>query len=173
MAEQNTNQDSNVGQIFSEVSASLDFLGEQVPQKPDVNIHQNVVPYQDTIDKVNTEAEIAMLDSRAKLVNLYIECEKERLNQQKPLLESVIALTRTLIWIFNVIIGLITSAVLIISIVQSDTSVLPALFDFLKYYIGAVLVELVGMLLFIVQGVFSSKYSKIVDCILPDNERKA
>lgn len=170
MAEQNTNQAPNVGHIFTEVSSSLDFLGTQVPQNPDVNIHQNRVPYQATIDNVNAQAQMAMLDSRAKLVNLFIDCEKERLEQQKPLLNSVIALTKTLIWLFNIIIGLITLAVIVISIIQSNTSVLPDLFDFLKYYIGAVLVELVGMLLFIVQSVFSSKYNKIVDSILTSNE---
>lgn len=108
----------------------------------------------------------------AKLINLYIDCEKERLNQQKPLLESVIKLTKTLIWLFNIVIGLITVSVIILCFVQSDTSILQSLFDFLKYYVGAVLVELIGMLIFIVKGVFSSNYNKIMESVLGFDSKK-
>ena len=96
----------------------------------------------------------------------------KRLNQQKPLLESVIKLTKTLIWLFNIVIGLITASVIILCFVQSDTSILQNLFDFLKYYVGAVLVELIGMLIFIVKGVFSSNYNKIMESVLGFDSKK-
>lgn len=170
MAENNSEIDFEIDidndQIWTELSSALDNLSDEIPQQPNINIPQKSISYQEEIDDINAKAESAMVDSRAKLINLYIDCEKERLNQQKPLLESVIKLTKTLIWLFNIVIGLITVAVIILCFVQSDTSILQNLFDFLKYYVGAVVIELIGMLIFIVKGVFSTNYNKIMESVL-------
>lgn len=170
MAENNSEID--IDQIWTELFSSLDNLSDEIPQQPNINIPQKSVSYQEEIDDVNAKAESAMVDSHTKLINLYIDCEKKRLEQQKPLLESVIKLTKTLIWLFNVVIGLITISVIVLCFVHSDTSILQSLFNFLKYYVGAVLVELIGMLIFIVKGVFSSNYNKIMESVLKPDSKK-
>lgn len=172
MAENNPELDTNIEQIWAEIASSLDNLSSDIPKQPDINFLQKKVAYQDEIDGVNARVEAAMIDSRAKLVNLYIDCEKERLEQQKPLLESVIKVNKTLIWLFNIVISIITISVIVLCFVQSDTSILEGLFDFLKYYVGAVVVELIGMLFFIVRGVFSSNYNKIMENVLKPESKK-
>ena len=82
-------------------------MSSDIPKQPNVNFVQKRVAYQEEIDGINAKVEAAMIDSRAKLVNLYIDCEKERLNQQRPLLISVINLNQILIWLFNIVISII------------------------------------------------------------------
>lgn len=149
--------------LLSEIERGM--KGE-VPQLPSVDVPQKNVPAEKIISDANQKAKEPILDARIKLTNLYIECEQKRLEQQKPLLVSIVGLTKTLIWLFNGVIGFITVAVIILCFVKSDVSILERLFDFLKYYVGAVLVELTGMLLFVAKSVFSSNYRKILDNVL-------
>ena len=164
--------DTDLEQILAEAAASLADLSSTIPQQPDLNFHQKRVDYQEEIDDVNTRVEAEMVETRAKLVNHYIECEKGRLEQQRPLLMSVIKINTTLIWLFNIVIGIITISAIVLCFVQSDTSILDGLFDFLKYYVGAVVVELIGMLFFIVRGVFSFDYKKIMESVLNTETKK-
>lgn len=173
MAENNPIPELNAAEIWAEVEASLANLSTEVPKQPNISILQKRIEYDEEIDGVNAKAESAMVDSRAKLVNLYIACEQQRLSQQEPLLKLVISLNKTLIWLFNIVIGVVTLAVLALCFIRSDTNILDSLFDFLKYYIGAVVVELIGMLFFIVRGVFSSNFNKIMENVLnPDSKKK-
>ena len=172
MVEKNPELDTNIEKIWAEIASSLEDLSSDIPKQPNVNFVQKRVAYQEEIDGINAKVEAAMIDSRAKLVNLYIDCEKERLIQQRPLLISVIKLNQILIWLFNIVISIITISVIVLSFVQSDTSILKDLFDFLKYYVGAVVVELIGMLFFIVRGVFTSNYNKIIESVLKSESKK-
>lgn len=164
--------DTDLEQILAEAATSLADLSSNIPQQPDVNFLQKRVAYQEEIDGVNARVEAGMIETRAKLVNHYINCEKGRLEQQRPLLESVLNINKTLIWLFNIVISIITVSVIVLCFVKSDTSILGGLFDFLKYYVGAVVVELIGMLFFIVRGVFSFDYKKIMESVLNTETKK-
>ena len=158
--------DKNLENILAEITASLGNLSAEVPQHPNINLLQSKVEYEEEIEDINAKAEAAMIDSRAKLIGLYVECERQRLAQQEPILKSVISINKLLIWLFNIVIVILSVSVVVFAFVKSDVSVLQYLLDFLKYYIGAVVVELIGMLFFIVRGVFSSDYQKIMESVL-------
>lgn len=173
MEQSNSEININAEQISAELNNSLDGLSSEIPVQPQIALYQRKVEYQNEIDGVNAKAEAAMIDSRAKLINLYIDCEKERLEQQKPLLEAIIRINSTLVWLFNIIIALITAAVIVLCFLRSDINVLGDLLNFLKYYVGAVVVELIGMLFFIVRGIFSSNYNKVIESVLkPESKKK-
>ena len=137
-----------------------------VPQSPNVDVPKSDVPSEDIISSANQKASEPIFDAKIKLTNLYIQCEQKRLEQQKPLLDSIISVTKILIWLFNIVICVITCTVVAICFVQHDITALDKLFEFLKYYIGVVLVEMLGMLLFIAKSVFSSNYKKILEKVL-------
>lgn len=64
MAENNSEIDIDIDQIWTELSSSLDNLSDEIPQQPNINIPQKSVSYQEEIDDVNAKAESAMVDSR-------------------------------------------------------------------------------------------------------------
>lgn len=87
-------------------------------------------------------------------------------NQKLRLRDKLTKTVTKFIWIqlifFNIVVVFIvlsvTSNITIFKVVDNDLATL--LFDFLKYYISATIVELLGMLVFILHYVFS-KYSRI------------
>ncbi|MDE7446260.1 MAG: hypothetical protein K2N15_11265 [Lachnospiraceae bacterium] len=87
-------------------------------------------------------------------------------NQKLRLRDKLTKTVTKFIWIqlifFNIVVVFIvlsaTSNIAIFKVVDNDLATL--LFDFLKYYISATIVELLGMLVFILHYVFS-KYSRI------------
>ena len=162
----------NLDQVIAEAASKLADVNKNIPQQPDISLPQNKVVCQDAIGKVNNEFESAMIDSRAKLINLYIHCEEQRLSQQSPLLQSVINMTTTLIKAFNWVIGILSVAVIAFCFWQGDSTTLQSLLDFLKYYIGAVIAELIGLIIFIAKGVFSSNYEKIIEKVFGSDSSK-
>ena len=54
----------------------------------------------------------------------------------------------------------------------NDASVFPLFFDILKYYIGATVVELIGILAFIIKGTFTSDHTKLMEILLNRDKKK-
>jgi hypothetical protein len=142
-------------------------MKNDVPEVPNVKIPQSETPPEGIITDANTTALDPLVVAQGKIVDQYIKFEETRLTLQKPLQTNVIELTKLLIWLFNIVIGAITFAVLIFCFVQAaySTQILDMYFEFLRYYIGAVLLELLGLLAFIIKSVFASNYSKVIDSI--------
>ena len=113
------------------------------------------VPEQPSIDAPSGNAQ-------GKLVDQYIKADNQRLEQQTSLLEKILRLTWVQVWLFNGVILVMIGAVMVRMFVFGESD-FTGLFDFLKYYVGAVLVELLGMLAFISKSIFSSSYDKIME----------
>lgn len=140
-------------------------LSNEIPDGPKIELDDETESFSSsraTINAANTMAEEVLCKAQIAVINMYAECETARLEQQKPLLDKINLFLGIQLVAFNVVI----LAIVAFCLIKYDSSVLPNLFDFLKYYIGAVFVELVGMLWYITKVTFNSGYTKIVEGIL-------
>lgn len=110
---------------------------------------------QQVIDDINASA-------FNKLLNILDQSEKERLKQQKPLRNCLLWFIGLQMLVFNVVIGYIVFYVC----KEIKLDVISKVMDFLIYYIGAVLVELIGMIWFITKSTFSSSSKEIIKGLL-------
>lgn len=108
------------------------------------------------------------IDERIKAHNLEVSVA---ISEQKiSLREKLTKTVQKIIWVqiifFNIIVLFIVAAVILnIPIFKKiDNDLAKLLFDFLKYYIGATIVELFGMLVFVLHYAFSDT-SKFKDKI--------
>lgn len=106
----------------------------------------------DKIAQANQASKDLMVDAYAKVINQQMEL-------QRPLSIGVIILFGLQLLALNAVI------LVLIYICHDDIQELTLLFDFLKYYIGAVVVELLGLVTIIVKSTFSSKLPQIVENI--------
>lgn len=112
------------------------------------------------VDTANDKAQFAT-------INAYTNHELERVRRQKWLLGAVVLLTAGQLIFFNYMIYMTVSQSFLVSQLETiNIDVVNNLFDILKYYIGATVVELIGMILFITKGTFSSDHVKTMELIL-------
>lgn len=97
------------------------------------------------------------------IIETYLKGEDTHLKQQKPV-GIIIAIAVGL--------QLIAFNVLIFTIVLQnyDIETLRILLDFMKYYTGAVIIEMLGMCWLVVKGVYSVSIGKMVEHILKKNK---
>lgn len=111
--------------------------------------------------KFSTEAKVDDANTKTKntLLALLDKSEKARLSQQKPLLVTIGVCVGVQLLLFNVVI--------ILLIIQwwgtENATIVTELLEFLKYYIGAVVVELIGMIVFITKSTFTSYAGKMIE----------
>lgn len=93
------------------------------------------------------------------VIQTYLESEATHLEQQKPV-GVIIAI--------SVIIQLIAFNVLIYLVVlgSHDLEKTQILLDFMKYYIGAVIAEMLAMCWFVIRGIYSGSIKKMAEHIL-------
>lgn len=123
---------------------------------------------EDILDKIkklaNGDSESSLneafdLDEKIEELNMgmYKKSESQRLELRAKLTNAI----KHIIWFqllfFNIVVGVIVSSVTLKFSVfrEIDTELAIQLFEFLKYYISATIVELLGMLGFILHYVFS------------------
>ena len=130
--------------IFSEIFSELE---NQIPSKSKVEV-KGEKNGKNKIDDYNND-----------IIKMYLEGEHAHLKGQKPV--SIIIAIAVLLQIiaFNVLI-------FIVSLRTFDSTKLELLLDFMKYYTGAVIVEMLGLCIIIVKGVFSMSLGKMVEHIL-------
>ena len=131
-------------------------LESTVPNTPSEDeVESLIVRYNDKSVEILKDAKLAAIWS-------FVKNESERTKRQKPLLYIVAIFTAIQLIAFNVIIA----AVAWFSFQNSETDVITQLFDILKYYIGATVVELISMLAYITSGTFSTNHVKTMELLL-------
>ena len=136
-------------------TSSNDDCKEAVSQ-----VLQNAFPDEITVDfdggAKHTKTIIEESNEKAKsvIIKAYADNENERVNRQKYLLWAVVILTAVQMIFFNAVIAV----VVYYSFKSNNQSTISCLFDILKYYIGATVVELIGMIVYITSGTFSSSH---------------
>ncbi|MBQ7327196.1 MAG: hypothetical protein IJW93_06970 [Clostridia bacterium] len=122
-------------------------LEKQVPDKAKVEIQKE----KPAVNKVS--------EYNKAIIETYLKSENTHLEQQKTV-GIIIAVCVVLQLItFNVLIYLVTLG-------NYDLERTQALLDFMKYYTGAVIVEMLGLCLVVVNGVYSKSIEKMAGHIL-------
>ena len=100
-------------------------------------------------------------DYETKIKRHNLEMKNVIANQKIKLRDGLTKTVQRIIWVqlffFNIVVALIVASVTIECSIFKETSVETSkvLFEFLKYYIGATIVELFGMLVFVLHYAFS------------------
>lgn len=149
---------------------AFDLLKSKLPAIVPDNLQLSVqnTPSQDEvktiIDDANAKAVDILNDAKLAIIKSYAKNEKERAERQKPLLWIVVGLTALQLIAFNFIIAMIACA----AFKTKYSEVILQLFEILKYYIGATVVELIGMVWFITRDTFSSNHIKMMKLMFSD-----
>lgn len=124
-------------------------------------------------DKVSTKSIIEDANKLA-ITKAYTENESARVKRQKWLLLAVVLFTACQLLFFNFVIHTTVTKSFQTAQLESisNIEVINNFFDILKYYIGATVVELIGMILFITKGTFSSDHVKTMELLLKNNLTK-
>lgn len=167
MDEKNKDTQDSLSEI-EELKSLGDKLTGLVPDRPrfDEFPKYSYSPMSIQIDRANHEAEGILKDAKLAVIRSYLKNEEERTRRQRPLLFIIAGLTFFQLSIFNVIIG----AVVYFSFRNAEPSVLAALFGVLKYYIGATVTELIGMIAVITTGTYSLNHIKTMELLLKDKK---
>ena len=123
-----------------------------------------------THQKKETKKKISSANEKVAkdVMRIFSDSEEIRLNLQKPIFKAVIFLFALQIIIFNAIIIYLVYKVIGCGMcsIKSTPELFIALLDFLKYYIGAVVVEIIGLVAVIIKSTFSLHPSKLVSELL-------
>lgn len=120
------------------------------------------------IIEANLRAGEIINSAKIAVINSYISHEGTRIENRKPILRIVAWLTLLQIVTFNALMGII----IFLSFKNTNIEIQLKLFDILKYYIGATVVELIGMLTFITTATFSSNHFKTMKLIFEENKKQ-
>lgn len=134
----------------------IDALTNEIPQTTKIDIPKET-PANEKIDTFNKNAENAIVDA-------YIKGENLRLDRQKPIIVFISVMLIVQLLAFNTLIFILVFSSF--SIVAKQTTLFVELLDFLKYYIGAVVVELIGIMVIITKNTFSLHLGKSIEKIM-------
>ena len=143
-------------------SVLSDKLKKQVPDSVTFGLFDS--PAQKSKDEiVDRDNERAI----SAIIKTYTEHEVARLQRPKYLLLAIVLLTAGELVFFNYIIYFtITASFQSAQLETLNADVINNLFTILKYFIGATIVELIGMLWFITKGTYSSDHIKTMLSVL-------
>lgn len=140
-------------------------LSSKVPNSFFVDVENEVQPVKvqsiaKIIDRENSRAKKAAIDA-------FTRAEWERVSHQKGLIVAIVGLTAVQLVFFNVIIACVLHS----SFKQGERETIDNLFLILKYYVGATVAELIGMVAFIARGTFSSDHIKVMKFLFAEKEK--
>lgn len=122
-------------------------LQDTLPQKTIINIAKDTANSKQKIDNYNE-----------KIIETYRKSEEAHLKQQKPVGIIIAIVVGIQLIAFNVLIYIV-----VLRSYELDT--LTVILNFMKYYTGAVIVEMLGLCLVIVKGVFNTNIGKVIEHI--------
>lgn len=123
------------------------ILQEALPQKSIIDIAKDTEDSKQKIDNYNE-----------KIIETYRKSEEEHIKQQKPVGIIIAIVVGIQLIAFNVLIYIVVLR-------SYELETLNAILNFMKYYTGAVIVEMLGLCLVIVKGVFNTNIGKVIEHI--------
>ena len=121
-----------------------------------------------------TQSKIATENDKFQLavIGAYTDNEKARVRRQRWLFFVLVIFTGAQLWFFNKVINTTVSSSFEIILQYEQFDLLTNLFDILKFYIGATVVELIGMIATVTAGTFSSSHVKTMNMLLKNSKDK-
>ncbi len=124
-------------------------LQDTLPQKSIIDIAKDK-------DTANSKQKIDNYNE--KIIETYNKSEEEHLKQQKPVGIIIAIVVGIQLIAFNVLIYIVVLR-------SYELEALNIILNFMKYYTGAVIVEMLGLCLVIVKGVFNTNIGKVIEHI--------
>lgn len=149
----NSGQNPNAGQNSSPYVDVAEFIRNNLSQAVSPKIKSDLPEAKDsgrTIDEINSQAVTS-------LIGILEKNEKERLEQQKPLRNCLLFFVGLQLLFFNGII-----VYMMVHLGNAEGVNPSELLDFLKFYMGGALAELIAMIFFITRSTFASTGQDIV-----------
>lgn len=141
---------------------ALEQLEKQIPTS-----HHSDLPESETSDDGESLVQELNREAATSLISIVKKAEDERLSRIKPLQYWLICFLGLQLIAFNAIVGF-----LVFTLFKNFTLDALSLFiEFLKYYVGAVLVELIGIMVFITKSTFTSVTKDIINGFLKKTEK--
>lgn len=140
--------------FHQELNEILNQLSQSIPNNIKVNIPDIKEKSDKKVEKFNDELKNQVIES-------FVKGENQRLSLQKPISNWVFIIFSVQLVIFNFIIFYLILKYL----PNLNENSLKLLLDFLKYYIGAVVVEIIGFISIVLKSTFSFNTKKIVESI--------
>ena len=148
----------------------IEELKEAVPENPETDFPADSAETDTKIQNENTWAVERLPDTRAALISLYYQTEQVRIRSHKEVLSNVLKMAKaSLLW-FNIIISVVGLAIVSLCFILKTPEPMQHLLELAKYYIGAVLVEIIGLVSVIVSSVYSSRHYKIIEKAIDESE---
>lgn len=146
--------DTPIPPSVSSVDDTVQFIQKGLTGKVSGNVRTDMPDTKNsgnqTIDGMNAHA-------ITSLTNILNNIEGERLKQQKPLRNWLLVFMGLQLLFFNLVIGYV-----LIKFSQENGASAAETFDFLKFYMGGSLAELLAMIFFITRNTFASTGQDIV-----------
>lgn len=130
----------------------FESLGEKIPDAVQSDLPEQKKTSEESISNINNNQ---LEDFLLKIVD---KSETERLKQQEPLRNWLIFFVGLQLVAFNIVIGYMVYKMCS----DLDAQIISSILDFCKYYIGAVFLELIGMIWFITRSTFTSTSKDII-----------
>lgn len=143
--------------IHSILADAQKSLEDQVPSVQEARIPND----ENTADKTKNIIKHANNQTLESILGFISKSEDARINRQNPVLYVVLVLTLLQLVVFN---GLIVF-VIYSAVENPEVRNLSVILEFLRYYIGAVLVEMIGMIVFITKSTFTSSTKEMLNII--------
>lgn len=144
--------------VWDILDSAAKTLASQVPSAPESDIPNQ----KNESDRIIKQANDKAINALSSIIGLITESERSRLEKQKPVLYCVIGFVGSQLFVFN---GLIAFSIIYSAIKNPGIANFSIIFEFLKYYIGAVLVELIGMIVFITKSTFTSSTKEMLNIV--------
>ena len=139
-------------------------LTTDIPTAPTQNIESPSASLEEIITQANIKAGDIINNAKAAVLLAYINNENARTERQQPLFNAIKLFTGIQLGVFNVIVVL----TVVWSFINGESGTIVLMFDILKYYMGATVVELIGMVVYIVSVTFSKDHMKIMKLVYGD-----
>lgn len=156
--QERTSSDNPFQVILEEATKSLE---NQVPPVQESKLPNEKNKAENIIKQANDRTQESILGFIAK-------SEDARLKRQNPVLYIVLFLVLLQLVVFN---GLIIF-VIYTALKNQTYGDLSLILEFLKYYIGAVLVEMIGMIVFITKSTFTSSTKEMLNVVKSWSKRE-
>ena len=140
----------------------IERLIKEIPSTPTIDLPKEQSA-ENKIDSFNENAKQAIVDA-------YSRSESLRLDRQKPMMVAIVIMLGVQLCAFNAVIFILLYKSF--SVISSNSDLFAELLDFLKYYVGAVIVELVGLMLIVTKNTFSLHLGKMVDKLIASKKSK-
>ncbi len=139
-------------------SKAFEEIFNQLSKSIPNNIKVNIPDIKEISDKKVEEFNDEL---KNQVIKSFVKGENQRLSLQKPISNWIFIIFSVQLVVFNFIIFYLILRYL----PNSNAETLKLLLGFLKYYIGAVVVEIIGFISIVLKSTFSFNTNKIVENI--------